>query len=52
MTNHSPAPPRHRSQYVLLAGLAVSVAYAVVHIAFSDPALIEGTAPARLSMRN
>lgn len=52
MTSRSPAPPRHRSQYVLLAGLAVSVAYAVVHIAFSDPALIEGTAPARLSLRN
>lgn len=52
MTSRLPAPPRHRSQYVFLAGLAVSVAYAAVHIAFSDPALIEGTAPVRLSLRN
>lgn len=37
---------------ILAAGLIISVAYAAVHIAFADAALLTGAVPLRLSMRN
>ena len=40
------------SRHIFAAGLIISVAYAAVHIAFSDTTVLTGAAPLRLSVRN